>query len=169
MRQKNWTKLSTSIAVPAASPAQVRTRPVWIPFIEEPTILFPRNIVTAIAARYRTVQTTFIAISPACGPKGEKSMTRRFDYAFASEGRDDQKTAIQTRRAGETRLSPREKERSVGSDRVGPGSPLRRNQSGLVRDGDTIRRVMADATRPTVARLVEERYFSAMDRIESLP
>jgi hypothetical protein len=40
---------------------------------------------------------------------------------------------------------------------------------GLVRDGDTIRRVMADAARPTIARLVEERYFSAMDRIESLP
>jgi hypothetical protein len=35
--------------------------------------------------------------------------------------------------------------------------------------GDTIRWVAADAARPTIARLIEERYFSAIDRIESFP
>ena len=40
---------------------------------------------------------------------------------------------------------------------------------GEVGAGDAIRRATTDAERPTIARLIEERYFSAIDRIESLP
>jgi hypothetical protein len=42
-------------------------------------------------------------------------------------------------------------------------------EEGEVGAGDTIRWVTADAVRPAIARLIGERYISAMDRIESLP
>ena len=42
-------------------------------------------------------------------------------------------------------------------------------EEGEVGAGDTIRRLAADAARPTIAHVIEERYFSAIDRIESLP
>jgi hypothetical protein len=43
-----------------------------MPFMDEPTSLFPRNIVAVTAARYRIVQTSFIAISTTAGRCGGK-------------------------------------------------------------------------------------------------